>query len=306
MRQPTRHHPASVPADEAVAARVQPKTPDDAVDSRATRKQMAYVGAVYTIARHVRTADQVVDELQRHQCAQGRPRPCHKRVWAEMTTVVEGEECNGRVTLFDHLAEERRQRDGKREKPTICLLDGERALWEVRKEFFPDAVGILDLFHVMERLWDAAHCFHPVKSAAADAFVTERLRMLLEGKVGYVIGGLRQMATKQGLKGTKFRELQKVLTYFRNNRKHMKYDEYLAAGYPIGSGVAEGACRHLVKDRMEQTGMRWKLEGAQSLLHLRAAYLNGDWKAFVDYRIHKEQKQLYGERAQEPTYTTAV
>ncbi len=73
----------------------------------------------------------------------------------------------------------------------------------------------------------------------------------------------------------------------------MKYDEYLAAGYPIGSGVVEGACRHLVKDRMEQTGMRWRIEGAQAILSLRAIYVNDDWDAFHAVRIQAEQREPY-------------
>ena len=77
-------------------------------------------------------------------------------------------------------------------------------------------------------------------------------------------------------------------------RTHMHYDQYLAAGYPIGSGVAEGACRHLVKDRMELTGMRWERPGAQAMLHLRAIYLNGEWNNFVNFRIQNEQAKLYG------------
>lgn len=85
-----------------------------------------------------------------------------------------------------------------------------------------------------------------------------------------------------------------ALTYFENNQDHMHYNEYLAAGYPIGSGVAEGACRHLVKDRMELTGMRWERKGAQSMLYLRAIYLNGEWDKFVSYRIENEQATLYG------------
>ena len=72
------------------------------------------------------------------------------------------------------------------------------------------------------------------------------------------------------------------MEYLENNREHMRYDEYLAAGYPIGSGVAEGACRHLVKDRMEQTGMRWTVAGAQAMLHVRALYLNDQWDEFLD------------------------
>jgi hypothetical protein len=97
-----------------------------------------------------------------------------------------------------------------------------------------------------------------------------------------------------------------VIGYYENNREHMRYDEYLAAGYPIGSGVAEGACRHLVKDRLEQTGMRWVLEGAQAMLYLRATYLNGDWEAFYEHRIHTEQKCLYGKDAGIPLLEMAV
>ena len=99
---------------------------------------------------------------------------------------------------------------------------------------------------------------------------------------------------KKELSSKKQKTLRAAITYFENNQGHMRYDEYLAAGYPIGSGVAEGACRHLVKDRLELTGMRWERKGAQSMLHLRAIYLNGEWDTFVNYRIEKEQATLYG------------
>jgi len=156
-----------------------------------------------------------------------------------------------------------------------------------------NVVCILDLFHVMERLWQAAHCFHPEGSPEAQAFVTDRLRRILEGEVGYVIGGLKQMATKHRLRGSRARQLSDVLGYLENNRCLMGYDEYLAAGYPIASGVAEGACRHLVKDRMELTGMRWRIEGAQAMLDLRAVYLNDDWDAFQKHRIKQARRSLY-------------
>lgn len=269
------------------------------------KKQMACVGAFYTIDRFVRTADQVIDELQRKLRAKDRPRPCHKHVWAEMTCVVEGETYNGRVTLFDHLVQEWARRDPGQRKTAICLFDGERALWDAWDLFFEHTIGILDIFHVLEYLWDAAHCFHPENSRAAADFATDRLRMMLEGKVGYVIGGLRQMQTKHGLPAAKRKKLATVIGYFENNRTHMRYDEYLAAGYPIGSGVAEGACRHLVKDRLEQTGMRWVRDGAQAMLYLRATYLNGDWEEFITYRIRTEQRRLYGTPDQEPQFSMA-
>ena len=260
---------------------------------KANKKQMSYVGAVYTIDRFIRTPDSVLDELVRKETAQNRPKPRHKRVAAEMTQVVEGEECNGRVSLFGELSDEVHQRNPRGKKPVVAVMDGEKALWDVLGFFLPGAIGILDIFHVIERLWTAAHVFHVEGSAAADEFVTARLRMLLEGKVGGVIGGFRQMLTKHDLPASKRRALNTVIGYFENNRDHMRYDEYLAAGYPIGSGVAEGACRHLVKDRMEQTGMRWTVEGAQAMLHLRALYLNGDWNRFVAHRVQKEQTALY-------------
>jgi hypothetical protein len=260
---------------------------------KANKKKMSYVGAVYTIDRFLRTPDDVLDELQRNQQVKDRPRPQHKHVVAEMTQVIEGEECNGRVTLFSELSDEVRLRNPGDQKPVVAVMDGERALWDMLAIFLPGAIGILDLFHVLERLWLAAHVFHAEGSAAAETFVNDRLRLLLEGRVGGVIGGLRQMLTKHRLQGRKRRTLQSVIGYFENNREHMKYDEYLAAGFPIGSGVAEGACRHLVKDRMEQAGMRWTVDGAQAMLHLRALYLNEDWPAFVNHRIQQEQQRLY-------------
>ena len=119
----------------------------------------------------------------------------------------------------------------------------------------------------------------------------------LEGDVGRVTGGLRQMMTKHGLRGSRRERLQTVITYFENNRQYMKYDEYLKAGYPIGSGVAEGACRHLVKDRMELTGMRWRVEEAQSMLDLRAVRLIDQWDDFTRHRVREEQRWLYPYRS---------
>ena len=101
------------------------------------------------------------------------------------------------------------------------------------------------------------------------------------------------MVTQRGLKGTSRKTIREVADYFERNRGRMKYDEYLAAGYPIGSGVVEGACRHLVKDRMERAGMRWHPSGAQAMLDLRATYLNGEWESFWTYHVAQEDDRLY-------------
>ena len=155
------------------------------------------------------------------------------------------------------------------------------------------AIGILDIWHVTEYLYNLAYCFCRDGSKEAEAFVETYLRKLLEGKVNRVIGGIRQMATKRDLPLAKWNKVEDCLTYFAARSEYMKYDEYLAAGYPIGSGVVEGACRHLVKDRMEQTGMRWRIAGAQAVLSLRAIYVNDDWETFHADRIQAEQRKMY-------------
>jgi hypothetical protein len=261
--------------------------------AKANKKQMAYVGAVYTIDRFRRTADDVVEEIARKERAADRPAPQHKQVWAEMTRVLEGESCLGRQRLFAEMAIAADQRDPTRQKTLVCLMDGEAALWEAAGEWLPRAVGVLDLFHVLDRLWQVAHVFHPEKSRQAEQFVAHHLRLLLEGKVGYCIGHFKRLRDQHALRGSRRRTVSAAIGYYENNRQHMRYDEYLAAGYPIGSGVAEGACRHVVKDRLEQTGMRWTVNGAQAMLHLRTIYLNDRWNDFVNYRIHTEQTTLY-------------
>lgn len=262
---------------------------------KANKKQMAYVGAVYSIDRFKRSARDVVDEVCRKRKAEHRPKPCQKQAWAEMTRTPGG--ATGRERVFVEMAVACASRDPDRQKTLVCLLDGERALWEMAGEWLPRAIGILDLFHVLERLWTAAHCFHAEGSAEAAEFVSHRLEMLLEGKVGYVIGGLRRLCDEHRLTGEKRRRLMEAITSYENNREHMRYDEYIAAGYPIGSGVAEGACRHLVKDRMEGTGMRWTVQGAQAMLHLRAIHLNEHWDEFIEYHIQTEQERLYSKAA---------
>jgi hypothetical protein len=264
---------------------------------KANKKRMACVGGVYTIEPFVRTAEDVVEEVLRDARRSDRPDPCHKQLRAELTREIDGAEVNGKDRIFSWFAEQVKIRNPRDRKPVVCVMDGERALWKKLTSLMLGVVCILDIFHVLERLWQAAHCFHPEGSDAAQAFVTDRLLRLLRGEVGYVIGGLKQMATKQKLKGSKSKQLSAVIGYLERNRRFMRYDEYLAAGFPIGSGVAEGACRHLVKDRMELTGMRWRVPGAQAMLDLRAVYLNGDWETFQQHRIKQERRRLYPYRS---------
>jgi hypothetical protein len=260
---------------------------------QSSRKQMAYVGAVYSIDRWERTPEDLLDEVRRRTLKEERPPLRNKRLRAEMTQIIGKEVSDGAERLFAQLAGEVAVRGVRHPALLVCLMDGQKSLWELKKTYLPRAIGILDLYHVMEKLWKAAYAFHPESSLEAEEFVDRYLRMLLEGKVGYVIGVFRRFLKQYRLPAAKRKGLEEAVRYFKTNRQAMRYDEYLAAGYPIGSGVVEGACRHVVKDRMERTGMRWQIEGAQPLLDLRTAYLNGEWSALIEHRIQKEQATLY-------------
>ena len=257
------------------------------------QKRMACVGGVYSVAPFRRTAEDVVNEILRKEKQPERPEPQNKRLRAELTREVDGQEVNAKDVIFDWLAEEVEQRDPQEHCTVVAVMDGETKLRDLQELKIRRAIGILDIWHVLEYLWKLAYCFHPEGSDQAEEFVDTYLRKLLEGKVRRVIGGIRQMVAKGKLSKRKREKAQQHLNYFAARCDYMKYDEYLAAGYPIGSGVIEGACRHLVKDRMKQTGMRWRIAGAQAVLSLRAIYLNDDWETFHADRIQAEQRTLY-------------
>jgi len=258
------------------------------------QKRMACVGGVYSVDPFRRTADDVLNEILRKEKQEQRPKPQNKRLRAALTREVDGQEVNAKDVVFDWLATELQQRDPHEHRTVVAVMDGETKLRDLQELKIRRAIGILDIWHVTEYLWKLAYCFHREGSEEAEAFVETYLRRLLEGKVNRVIGGIRQMATKRrDLSKSKQEKLEQYLNYFAERREYMKYDEYLAAGYPIGSGVVEGACRHLVKDRMEQAGMRWRIAGAQAILSLRSIYVNEDWDAFHADRIQTEQQRLY-------------
>jgi len=265
------------------------------------RKRMACVGGVYSVAPFRRTADDVLNEVLRQEKQEQRPKPQNKRLRAVLTREVDGKEVNAKDVVFDWLAKEVQQRDPQEGRTVVAIMDGETKLRDLQELKLGRAIGILDIWHVTEYLWKLAYCFHSEGSGEAEAFVETYLRKLLDGSIGRVIGGIRQMATKRGLSKHKSEKAQQCLNYFAERSEYMKYDEYLAAGYPIGSGVVEGACRHLVKDRMEQTGMRWRIAGAQAVLSLRALYVNDDWDTFHADRIQAEQRKLYPYKKRLPT-----
>jgi hypothetical protein len=245
----------------------------------------------------VRTAEEVVESLFRTTPAPRRPRvrrqpppPAeHKRVWADLLA--------SKDEVVAAVAQEVQRVDPTGSKTHVALCDGERALQQrivpALLAVVPAVLLILDLLHALAKLWRAAYCLYPEGSAEATAWVRKQTLRLLQGKVSQVVKGLRQSGTKRGLTGSKRQTLDKVAKYLRRNRKYMRYDEYLRQGLPIASGCVEGACKHLIKDRLERSGMRWSLAGAEALLRLRSVYLSGDFDAYWEFHQQQEQRRLY-------------
>jgi hypothetical protein len=256
---------------------------------KANRKRMATVAAVFTRAPWVRTPEQVVDSLfrtgrQTSAAGQTPSRPENKRVWASLL--------KGKTAVVEEVAQEMQRRDPQGIKTRVAVTDGERAL-QIRVEGTLRVTLILDLLHVLEKLWKATYVFHAEGSLEAELWVLDRTLRILFGDVSQVVKGIRQSVTKRGLSGARRKTLCGVADYLHRNRARMRYDEYLAKGWPIASGPVEGACKNLIKDRMERSGMRWTEEMAEAIVQLRAIYLSGDFDRYWSFHIAKDQQRLH-------------
>ena len=274
---------------------------------RPGNRRMATLAAVYTINPYVRTAEQIVAALFRDDTGprpKDRPQPRFKHLTARFTSMREdpdGEqwESNGTIEAFcwaDEQIDARRHAGQK----VLRLMDGQASLWDAADNCLSvppeETIDILDILHVSSYIWRAAKVFYPQREHQ-ETFARDRLLRMLQGDVHKVVAGIRQMATKRRLKRKGREDIATVCGYFEKHAHRMHYDEYLAAGYPIATGVIEGACRHLVKDRMERSGMRWRLAGAQPMLHVRAVYQSSYWDDFHQDRIGREQRTLHPHRA---------
>lgn len=260
---------------------------------KANKKRMATVAAVFTIEPRVRTPAEVVDSLfrtgPRLKPAEGdRPRwpgPEHKRIWASLERTKD--------EVVAEVVHEVGLRDPNAEKTRAVVIDGERGLAQRAARELKGATQILDLLHVMEKLWVAAYTFHEPQSPEAEAWVRKYALEVLRGRVSQVVKGIGVSATKQGMDAANRKILDGVLGYFHRNRRRMRYHEYLRLGLPVASGSVEGACKNLIKDRMERSGMRWTLTTAEAMLRLRAVYLSGDFDDYWRFHMARERERLY-------------
>jgi hypothetical protein len=258
------------------------------------RKRMATVASVYSIAPYVRRADDVVRELApvREVRHERRPQPQGKRVWASVRQAPRA--------VIAEMFDEARGRDPEGQRPWVVLVDGQehqlRLLRQEVKRRRLTVTLILDLFHVLEYLWAAAFAFYAEGSAEAELWVRTQLLALLRGRVSQVAAAMRRSATVRAFPASKRAAVDKCADYLLKYRAMLRYDQYLAAGYPIGTGVIEGACRYLVKDRMERTGARWSLDGAEAVLRLRALWTNGDFEPYWVFHLHREYERNHASR----------
>lgn len=273
-------------------------------------KKMALIGAVYTVNPFVRTPDEVLEALFREAPVgqpPSRPRPCFKYVRAALERDDSDSTEPQTRTIFGWMAAQVRQRNPRADKHVVLLMDGQESLWKAGWAYLPKTLAeiteILDLLHALGYLWEAAPLFHPNDSAAAGTFVKDQARRMLHGEVAAVIHTLRYLGTHHNLKGKSRETLERICGYFHNNAHRMAYDVYLEHGFPIASGVIEGACRCVVKDRMERSGMRWVMSGARAMLDMRCIYLSGLWEEFMTFRIQRESRRLYpGSAANDPDF----
>ena len=200
----------------------------------------------------------------------------------------------GKVALFLWLADEVLRRNPDGAKLVVFLSDGERALHERQGEYLPEGtICIRDLFHVLEYLWKAAWCFYDEGDPDAERWVRGRARAVLKGQAAGVATAIRRKAARERLDRAARTTIDECAVYLVRKRPYLDYPSALKRGWPIATGVIEGACRHLVKDRMDITGARWSLDGAEAILKMRAVVSNGDFEEYWRYHLAHEHERVH-------------
>ncbi|MBB4715608.1 hypothetical protein BJ965_005490 [Streptomyces luteogriseus] len=221
-------------------------------------------------------------------------RPRAQAKW--LTASVERDAAQVIGTVFD----EAERRDPGREREWVMLVDGARHQLDLIHDQC-DARGLevrllIDFVHVLEYAWGAAWCFFAKTDPAAETWVGERALEILKGRAEQVADALEANADAAELDGQRRLGVDKAVCYLRAKLPYLGYDIALAERRPIATGVIEGACRHLVKDRMDITRARWGLAGAEAVLRLRTVISNGDFEEYWKYHAQREHLRVHAIR----------
>lgn len=258
------------------------------------RKRMAEVATVYTLKQWPRSIADVLHGLRdQAEKAGQRPRPTNKRVWASISHTPQ--------RVIDDAFAEAARRDPEHRRRWVVLVDGNRdqlrRVQRAASKLGVEITTVLDIVHVLEYLWRAAYAFHSEGTEAAEAWVEGRLLALLSGRTaGEIAKSLRLMIKSHKLDAQGAKPVERAARYLVKNTRLLHYDRALVDGLPIATGVIEGACRYLVKDRMGRTGARWSLIGAEAVLRLRALRASGDFDEYWAFHLAKEHERTHQSR----------
>ena len=256
------------------------------------RKRMSTVAAVYTVGPHQRTPDEVAGKLAPvHEVSAKPPKVENKRVWASLEKTPE-------EVIREAFAEGLR-RDPERKKTWVGLVDGNAKQLEVLErlaaEYQVKMTIVMDAIHVVEYLWKASTAFYEETSPQREKWVSERFLKILNGEAAQVAAGMRRSATLRDLSDKQRAPVEAAAGYLLKHQQYMEYHRYLKDGLPIATGVIEGACRHLVCDRMDGPA-RWSLKGAEAVLRLRALRCSGDFDQYWEYHMIHEYQRAHASR----------
>jgi hypothetical protein len=258
------------------------------------RKRMAEVGAVYQVVPAPRTPADIIAPAAAGQTSARAAGPRTVGKWLTASVTADASEVVAAV--FD----EAERRDPDHDRTWIALIDGNNhqidQITVQAKARAIDLTIIVDFIHVLEYLWKAAWCFHPHADPAAEQWVADKAREVLSGNAGLVAAAIRRTATRRQLTEDQRAAADTAADYLHNKKRYLDYPTALTAGWPIATGVIEGACRHLVKDRLDITGARWGLDGAEAVLKLRALTSNGDLDAYWKYHLGQEHHRVHKSR----------
>jgi hypothetical protein len=276
-------------------ARQGPKHPQTRLASaeKSNYKRMAEIGAVYDATPVPRTAGDIIasdEHTQRDQT----PGPVARNKWLTASIVKDA------GAVINQVLDEAHRRDPKHRRTWVALVDGNnhqiqriKAGAKARKV---QITIVVDFVHVLEYLWNATWCFHAARDPAAERWVHRQATAVLNGHARKVAGQIRRKATNAHL-GPETRKIaEEAATYLTRKAPYLDYPTALTQGWPIATGIIEGACRHIVKDRMDLTGARWGLAGAEAILKLRAIKANGDFNQYWRYHLTQERHHVHEAR----------
>ena len=264
------------------------------------RKRMAELAVVYDCTPVPRTAADILarDSDNKPDAPAARVKWCTASVVEEVGVVIKA--------AFD----EAERRDPHHLRPWVALVDGNNhQIAVIRAEAHRRKITItvlIDIVHVLEYLWSAAWCFFAEGDPHAETWVRDKALAVLQGKAGLVAAAIARKATMLSLSPTARTKADDSARYLKNEMPYLDYPKALSSGWPIATGVIEGACRHVIRDRFDITGARWSLDGTEAMLKLRTIRQNGDWPQYWHHHLTAEHHRVHTSRYAHRTIPTAA